>query len=269
MDERAAEQEQERMEEGIAQKSMLEAYFRFNANNPEIARNYTYETIGLHYYYDRHHDEWFRREQPRQNHVIRIGAVGARNIEAQVIYKNLLFCILIYLKALRMLLLEARGPVSFDALKEGHPTFQAAAAARGMVEDPQMWYRTIMDAFREMPTMRQRYTWLAILFANAGIQDIVNVFNKIVRDDQDHNLLPRNMDNASFEQQRQHILRRIDTLLRTMGSSCAQIGLDDPEGLEFTDRDLMNVIFNTITKLLFISGRIQSWRLSRTPSGNI
>jgi len=115
-----------------------------------------------------------------------------------------------------------------------------------MVEDPQMWYRTIMDAFREMPTMRQRYTWLAILFANAGIQDIVNVFNKIVRDDQDHNLLPRNMDNASFEQQRQHILRRIDTLLRTMGSSCAQIGLDDPEGLEFTDRDLMNVISNTI-----------------------
>jgi hypothetical protein len=73
------------MEAGEPQKTMLMAYFRFNAENPDIAPNYTYETFGLDYWYDDTTNSWYERENKRKNHIIRIGKVYSKDPEAQVI----------------------------------------------------------------------------------------------------------------------------------------------------------------------------------------
>jgi hypothetical protein len=85
MDEITAENEQARMEEGIEQKhSPLLAYFRFNRDNPLVANNYTYQTIGMKYWYNKGKDRWILRKILPQNHIVRLGRVSASDPEAQV-----------------------------------------------------------------------------------------------------------------------------------------------------------------------------------------
>ena len=84
MDELVAENEAARMQEGREQKSQLTAYFRFNREHPDVANNYTYQTIGIDYWYDKTADQWKRRQTQRQNHIIRLGSVSPKNVEAQV-----------------------------------------------------------------------------------------------------------------------------------------------------------------------------------------
>ena len=85
MDELIAEDEQARMEEGRPQKhSPLLAYFKFNEDNPDIAGNYTYQTIGMKFRYDKKQDRWIKRDRLPRDHIIRLGRVSASNPEAQV-----------------------------------------------------------------------------------------------------------------------------------------------------------------------------------------
>jgi len=86
MDELVAEDEAARMQEGREQKSQLTAYFRFNREHQHdgVAGNYTYQTIGIDYWYDKKADQWKPRQTRRQNHIIRLGSVSPKNVEAQV-----------------------------------------------------------------------------------------------------------------------------------------------------------------------------------------
>jgi hypothetical protein len=213
------------MEAGEPQKTMLMAYFRFNAENPEIGKNYTYETFGIAYWYDDTTNTWYEREHRRKNHIIRIGKVYSKDPEAQVKeFYHIFTYIFNGLKALRLLLLNVKGPTSFASLYGRHKTFVDAAKERNYIENPRHWIQTIQEAFDEIWSMRRRYTYMAQLLATSEIPSIYEVVDTITLTKQAP-LLPQNMEKKSADEKLEYVLKRLDLVLRAMATSCEAIGL--------------------------------------------
>jgi len=100
----------------------------------------------------------------------------------------------------------------------------AAAEARGLNEDPEMWVRTVEEAFGEIRSMRRKYYWLAQLIANAAIPSINTVMQRIVNLN-GAPLLTQIEAQQSLEEKLGIVLPRIDKILRTLGTNCELIGL--------------------------------------------
>jgi hypothetical protein len=242
MDELTAEQEQARMEEGIEQKgSPLLAYFRFNSENPTIAKNFTYQSIGMQYFYDKTNDCWVKRQRLPRNHIIRLGGVSASNPEAQV---NFLITIQIQnvhflFKALRLILLHLHGPTDWPTVLFKKDTFVEVAEQMNLIEDPAMWIRTINESFGELKTIRKRYFWLAQLIATSSIPAVVRVIKHVVTQE-DYPLIPTNREHQTTEQKMDYVLKRLDLILRTFGKSCEEVGLS-PQNCEMEEAEFIEV----------------------------
>ncbi len=81
----------------------------------------------------------------------------------------------------QMLLFKIRGPTSFESLKQGHPTFQAACRAMGLLEEDTHWEETISEAaVSESPSeLRDLFV---IMFTCCYISDATTFWEKFKDD---------------------------------------------------------------------------------------
>jgi hypothetical protein len=150
-----------------------------------------------------------------------------------------------------MLLLHTAGPTGWDNLRSGHPTFVAAAKARGLIEDSQIWVDTILEALCSITTLRRRISWVAVLFANANITDAADVLEKVIADHRKF-LTPRSMQRRSLDDIRQFVLLRMEYILRLQGvdpgnfdTCCDSLGLGHPENFNMNDNDMLQASLYT------------------------
>ena len=121
-------------------------------------------------------------------------------------------------------------PTSFTALRtteDGivHDTFYAAAVARGLLADDDIWVRTIESAMQTKMKRNERLYWLCIFLATNMPHEPLELIKKYL-----HYLAPRSL---STEQARlQYVLYRFEFILRRRGiipeigkTACEQIGL--------------------------------------------
>jgi len=122
------------------------------------------------------------------------------------------------------------GPTSFKVLRttdDGivHDTFYAAAAARGLLADDNMWVKTVESAMGSIMKKQQRLYWLCIFLATNVPLDPEGLVRKNL-----HYLAPGNL--FGDENRFLYVLRRFEFILRRRGiipeqgrTACEQIGL--------------------------------------------
>lgn len=146
-------------------------------------------------------------------------------------------------KALRMLLLRVPGPTGWDDLRGAPPnnTFVQGAIDRQMIEDPQMWVDTIIEAFDGMRGLRRCINWISTLFASTQMMNIKEVFQKVL-DHQKAYLTPGHMLHSSKEDIKNYVLTRMEWVFRIQGvphedgmTCCEWLGLDPPANFHVQD----------------------------------
>ena len=137
---------------GEAPGSPLEAFFKLCQKDSE-ARQYTLLEACAFYKYDsktvdgRKEFRWTRRKNVRHWQIARIYPVSPRESERF---------------ALRLLVINVKGPTSYEALKtikgREHPctTFAEAARLMGILDDQTVWERTLHEAASFMTPQQTR-----------------------------------------------------------------------------------------------------------------
>lgn len=150
-----------------------------------------------------------------------------------------------------MVLLHVHGPMGWDDLKGRDGTFVGKAKELGLIEDPVMWYDTIIEAFGSIPGFGKKFGWLAALFANANIPDAQEVLDRVLADRRKF-LHPANMQNdPDVRRARQYVLTRLEYIFRLMnvqhadGQTCCEfLGLEAPRNFDMNDNDVLDVIIS-------------------------
>lgn len=132
---------------------MLTCWFTLNLTDPE-ARQYLYSEIPNYDSYDKTTKTWNRRQRSR-------GAIGRLYFVQPSDTERF---------ALRLLLLHMRGATSFDYLRttdDGviYPTFQAAALARGLLQDDNEWDELLEEFFLIQTSARECRKMFVLILA--------------------------------------------------------------------------------------------------------
>lgn len=128
-------------------------------------------------------------------------------------------------------------------------TFWEAAIGRGLCADDTLWKATVADAMRNTRTRGMRIRWLAVFLSNIQVTKAQEIL------DENWEYLINEKSSRPIAQQKQHVLRRFEFILRRNGvhpseipdeegnykSACEQIGLSRPEGLDLSPDDWINV----------------------------
>ena len=150
--------------EDDARGSPLEAFFKLCQDDPE-ARQYTLlEACAFYKYESKTEDStkkfyWRKRKNIRHWQICRIYPVSPREAERF---------------ALRLLVINVKGPTSYDALRtvKGNDqpckTFAEAAKILGILDDQSVWERTLREASSFMSPQQMRD-----LFVQVGLASLI------------------------------------------------------------------------------------------------
>lgn len=159
--------------------------------------------------------------------------------------------VIIFYKAIRLLLLHVYGPKSFNDLKSGKSTFMDSAIEKGLMTDDSKLDETIHEAMREIRSLTERIRWFAVFIANQIPKDP----NKLLENHFDSLSMWPNM---TVEAKKERLLKRIEIILRIHGirpddgnlklfyldykisvnkSACEKVGLPRPKNFEMTMQD--------------------------------
>ena len=217
-------------------RNPLHAYYIFNAERARArdtsAAHLTFVTVWK--YYRMLRGKVVARQRPNLRVIARVARVSERDCEAQ---------------AHRTLLLHTPAPTCDDDLKRfptdpaevaedvlAQRTFTEAARVRGLLASPEIWIRTLIDAFGEIRAERRRCRYFAVLLYNGKPTDIMTIFEALL----DEMVIPPvNADPAdSRGRRRQRALNRIEYYLSTgFNSTCRALGLEAPAHYSFAEND--------------------------------
>uniref|UniRef100_A0AC34FIM2 ATP-dependent DNA helicase n=1 Tax=Panagrolaimus sp. ES5 TaxID=591445 RepID=A0AC34FIM2_9BILA len=198
-------------------KSTLLAFFRL-CESDAVARNYTYGEIPLHYRYLKKEGVWVKRIRNPQKFFVRVHHVPPREVE---------------LYALRVLLMNVKGPTSFKNLKtveeEECKTFVAAAQKLGLWDSEEIHFQVIEEAIREMRSAKQQKHFLAMVIAHnrpSNADKFIDHFLNTI-------FLPYGMLPTDQIEQRKHkALCYLEYIFQKMDTSCRRLGLTVPDSFE-------------------------------------
>uniref|UniRef100_A0A183BU32 ATP-dependent DNA helicase n=1 Tax=Globodera pallida TaxID=36090 RepID=A0A183BU32_GLOPA len=245
----AAQREEERRETGEERVTQLTAYFAYNRDrsSAEGPLHLTYATC----YKKLRFDHTKRRWQPyvcdarEGQKLCRLKTVAPGQLE---------------LLAIRLLLLVVEDPTSWEDLRRNagvvYPTFLAAAQARGLLSDNELWKRTIREAFDTKKSAKKCIRWLAVFFATANLTKPTDLLDYVMEIADQWLTVPR-LANTSLDVKQQYVLRSLEWFLLANGvrpcpdkrpdgtyeSACEHIGLPRPEGVALTKDDYLQLAF--------------------------
>ncbi|KAL3088235.1 hypothetical protein niasHS_009532 [Heterodera schachtii] len=245
----AAEKEEERRKTGEERKTQLTAYFAFNKqrSSADGPLHLTYATAYKKLRYDKYNRRW----QPyvigalEGQKLCRLKTVSPTNMD---------------LLAIRLLLLVVEDPTSWEDLRRHngtiHQTFVEAAQAKGLLNDNELWMRTIREAFGTKKRPKQCIRWLAVFFATANLSKPLELFDYVMEISNTW-LTVWSLNNATPEAKRQYVLRALEWFLLANGvhpdvderedgtfqSACEKIGLPRPDGVQLTKDDYIQLVF--------------------------
>ncbi|KAL3106584.1 hypothetical protein niasHT_018226 [Heterodera trifolii] len=245
----AAEKEEERRKTGEERKTQLTAYFAFNKqrSSADGPLHLTYATAYKKLRYDKNNRHW----QPyvigalEGQKLCRLKTVSPTNMD---------------LLAIRLLLLVVEDPTSWEDLRRHngtiHRTFVEAAQAKGLLNDNELWMRTIREAFGTKKRPKQCIRWLAVFFATANLSKPMELFDYVMEISNTW-LTVWSLNNATPEAKRQYVLRALEWFLLANGvhpdaderedgtfqSACEKIGLPRPDGVQLTKDDYIQLVF--------------------------
>ena len=131
-----------------------------------------------------------------------------------------------------------------------------------MIEDPQMWVDTIIEAFDGMRGLRRCINWISTLFASTQVMNIKEVFQKVL-DHQKAYLTPGHMLHSSKEDIKNYVLERMEWVFRIQGvphedgmTCCEWLGLDPPANFHVNLQDEIEAIFCCCMKKLLLFLRL-------------
>lgn len=206
--------------------SRLMAFFKLNAQDPE-ARAYLFSDIPKHYSWDPKRRSWKKRKNPT-NTIGRIYFVHPKDGER--------YC-------LRLLLLNIRGPTSFESFRIAPggnvplSTYREAALAHQLLEDDQEWHRCLHDVALHASAHSLRHLFAMVLChcAPSNPADLWETFAKQLSDDflysaQQYRPIRPDQDPQDYIQACQNhaqkrALYEVNEVLKEVGSSLAAFGL--------------------------------------------
>jgi hypothetical protein len=188
---------------------MLTAWFELNRTNL-ASRNLLYTEIPNQYVWKNDQRVWVERQRHQNNLLCRIYSISPRQGE---------------LFFLRVLLLHVRGAQSFEDLRSYngvvYDTFKGACFARGLIEDDQLWLRTLEEAVTFQMPVQLRHLFVTILI-NANLINPREIFERFKEDFyQDFFYHHQNPQLAT-----ELCLADIERLLNMQGKSCIDYGLE-------------------------------------------
>ncbi len=188
-------------------KTMLEAWFELNQNEPE-ARNFYYFEIPEHYVFDDKKHTWRLRKR-FHNVVPRLYTVSFKDEER--------YC-------LRLLLLHVKGAQSWRDLKtvDGMEfiSFKETAIARKLLESTAEWNNCMEEACHyQMPTqLRELFAYLCCFIQ---LFDAKTLWEKF-----EHYLIMDYSNTYEKDLAKRYALQDLDHILRQHDFSCQQLGLE-------------------------------------------
>ena len=119
--------------------------------------------------------------------------------------------------------------------------------ARNLIENNEMWKKTIEEAFGERSGPKRRYIWLAVLFGSVQIPHLNELLDEIL-ENRNHYLVPRHLQTEPLDVRRQFALERIEVMMRINGfavgddgTCCSYVGLDPPRNIPIGENDIVQV----------------------------
>ena len=152
--------------QNLQQKAtFLTAWFKLNENDPN-ARQYTYCEIPNHFVFDKRTNLWKLRIRGASKTIPRLYSVHPRDIERF---------------HLRLLILQVKGPTSFQCIKTHngvvHDTFKAAAESINLLDSDGEWQRCLAEAVEVRMPVKLREIFAVICVFNRPTSPIY-LFNQ-------------------------------------------------------------------------------------------
>jgi hypothetical protein len=201
--------------EEMYSETKLTAFFKLNAVNPE-ARNFSYADIPTYFTWDQKEKAWKKRRRMNNQQVSRLQDAYIR--EGERFY-------------LRILLLNVKGPTSYDSLKQNphnafltYPTFREAANVRGLTDADETWIQTLQEVNAFSSNPKELISTFATLLENANVSAPLVLWNR-------------------FKNDMTHILRR-STYRNTYTFFCRN------ERQDFADAAIENVVLQQLQAIL-------------------
>ncbi|KAL3096458.1 hypothetical protein niasHS_004420 [Heterodera schachtii] len=164
------------------------------------------------------------------------------------------------LLTIRLLLLVVEDPTGWEDLRRHngivYRTFVEAAQARGLLNDNELWMRTIREAFATKKRPKQCIRWLAVFFATANLSKPTALFDYVMEISNTWLTVP-SLNNASPDAKRQYVLHALEWFLLandvhpdsdqredgTFETACEKIGLPRPDGVQLSKDDYLQLMF--------------------------
>uniref|UniRef100_A0A6P7G5R2 ATP-dependent DNA helicase n=1 Tax=Diabrotica virgifera virgifera TaxID=50390 RepID=A0A6P7G5R2_DIAVI len=204
--------EQVAIENAEGKFSKLEAYFILNRED-EHANNIKYPDIPMYYSWNASAHKWVRRFYDKGIIISRMYTVSPKEVERM---------------HLRILLLHVAGATSFSDLKtvDGvlYATFQESARNRQLTENDDAWIACIEECSNsKMPAQLRRL--FAYLLCYCSIENALELWRKFKK----HFIEDYVRRGKSEEIAEVKALRRVDNILRYLGTSLSVYGISIPE----------------------------------------
>ncbi|KAL3110848.1 hypothetical protein niasHT_014785 [Heterodera trifolii] len=245
----AAEKEEERRKTGKERTTQLTAYFAYNKqrSSTDGPLHLTYATAYKKLRYDKNNRRW-------QQYVIG-GLEGKKLCRLKTVSPSNMD-----LLTIRLLLLVVEDPTGWEDLRRHngivYPTFVEAAQARGLLNDNELWMRTIREAFATKKRPKQCIRWLAVFFATANLSKPTDLFDYVMEISNTWLTVPA-LNNASPDVKRQYVLRALEWFLLandvhpdsdqredgTFETACEKIGLPRPDEVQLSKDDYLQLMF--------------------------
>lgn len=204
-------------------KTMLTEFFTLCTINEE-ARNMLYTEVYKKFWWEKESRQWKERQRDRSKTICRLYASNPSQGERYY---------------LRLLLLNVRGPTSFEHLRTYngivYNNFQEAANAYGLLANDDEWNKCLEEASFYCTSIQIRHTF-AIILLFASPADSSSLFNKYV---------DKMADDFRYSRSRYHRKLPMNETFK------AQVAMSINEylschGKEWSDYDLPNVDFDLV-----------------------
>ncbi|PAA48122.1 hypothetical protein BOX15_Mlig001947g5 [Macrostomum lignano] len=191
----------------------LTAFFDL-CRQDEVARGLLYQEVPRHFTWDNRAHTWHRAGRGRETAGQPAGVLTTGNIgRIYTVSPRMGDCFY-----LRLLLVNVRGPTSFEALRTVDgvllPTFKAACQARGLLEDDKHWQLCMREAVETRLPAALRRLFAAIL-THGNPSDPPKLWCEF-SSDMAGDLLHQGYSTEAAESE---VLRQLENFLETMGGS--------------------------------------------------
>ena len=198
--------------------TMLNAFFLLNRDPANNSRHLYYRDIPEHFVYNSRQRRWNTRQRRGDKMVGRIRDVNANNVE---------------LFAMRLLLLNVKGPQSYEHLRTingvVYETFKQAAQQLNLIRDDAVFYSAFDDLgpLQMSPQIRQMFAILLQTYTITSAMTFWTRYRHMMIDD--FRRMPQNR-NLSDDELYEFALHDLNTRFSRTGRSNSTFGLPMPQG---------------------------------------